>query len=120
MYSFRRTLVKSRAIIDAYLTNANVNKTTVIKHWVTPNHFVQHGKQQFYQRKSTGRVHLPYLQILYLSKLAYSLKFICNSQINTCSAFMVIARDVQSGEKLKPHTMQVPKVKQGDTAFLIM
>lgn len=43
------------------------------KHWVTPNHYIQHGKPQFYLRKSTDRVDPPYLQILYIGELAYSL-----------------------------------------------
>ena len=41
-------------------------------------------------------------------KFAFSLKFICNTQIRTCSTVIVIHKYVHSGEKFKLPKVHVP------------
>lgn len=45
-------------------------------------------------------------------KFIYLLKFVCNTQINTCSAFVVTCEHAQSGEKFESLYIHVPDVKQ--------
>lgn len=52
-------------------------------------------------------VHLIIWRFL-ICKSTYLQKFICNPQINVCSAFMVICRHIQSNKKLEQPFMHVP------------
>lgn len=98
--------------------NANVNKTTVIKILGNSKSLYTAWETAILSEKVYGQGG----SSLSSDSIRRWTCLLTNSQINICSAFTFIHRDVQSGEKLEPPDLQAPMVNQarGHRLFLVL